>query len=118
MNEIAIPHDWWSLLNEHWENLLEIIGHHIDFNYPAFDPPGDSNGFPTGRKTYAEMEHLRKTEDPRLARYLGAAWCLASEAYAWSVPSWGVLCDLLSEEYVLDEGAAPWTYLLPEVPHD
>lgn len=39
--------------------------------------------------------------DPKIVRYFNGAWCLASDAYAWSVPFWGAFCDLCSEEWVL-----------------
>jgi hypothetical protein len=28
---------------------------------------------------------------------------MASDSYAWSVPSWGQFCDLCSENWVFDE---------------
>lgn len=96
--------DWWRILDENWEELLSILADKLNFDFPAYDPPGRADGTLTGRSIGVELEHLRKNRDgERLARYLFAAWDLASEAYAWSVPGWGVLCDLLSEEYVLYE---------------
>lgn len=93
--------DWWNAVNEHWDHLLEIIAHHIDINHIAYETPRDSDSQMTGRTILEEIHLLKRNCDPKLARYIVASWALASEAYAWSVPSWGVLCDLCSEEYVL-----------------
>ncbi len=98
---ITSPAEWWGAVEEHWPHLLEIIYHHMDPNHPAYEVPGQSDSQMTGRNIAVELELLKQQRDERLARYLAAAWCLASDAYAWSVPSWGVLCDLLSEEWAL-----------------
>ncbi len=93
---------WWAAASEHWDWLLAIIAHHMDVNSPAYDPPGRAEGKLTGRTILEEVLHLRETKQGKvLCRYLNAAWGLASEAYAWSVPAWGVLCDLCSEEWAL-----------------
>lgn len=98
---INTPNDWWNAVDGHWDNLQEIIAHNIDMCHPAYDVPGSDKSPATGRTISAELEHLKQTRDhQRLARYFHAAWGLASESYAWSVPSWGTLCDLCSEEQV------------------
>lgn len=98
--------EWWTLLDDRWDYLLEIIGHHLDFDHQAFDPPGtpiERGGKFTGRNVMAELHHLKRTRDRRMARYLHATWGLASDAYAWSVPAWGDLCDLCSEDWCLND---------------
>lgn len=103
--EIKTIGDWWKAVDDNWDDLLEIIFHTMIYDHPAYDPPGDAKGKPTGRDISRELEHLRKQRDMyRLARYFNAAWGLSSEAYAWSTRGWGVLCDLCSEEgSVLEE---------------
>jgi len=96
------PEDYWSNVDEAWDSLLSIIAHHMDLNSPAYDPPGNLEGKMTGRTLLEELVHLKRTRDrERLPRYFHAAWGWASDAYAWSVPHWGTLCDLCSEEWCL-----------------
>ena len=96
---------WWRLCEKNWDGLLEIIAHHIDITSPAYDPPGQGDALLTGRSVIDELIHLKRQRTVRsgakLARYFNGAWCLASEAYAYSVPGWGALCDLCSEEWAL-----------------
>lgn len=101
--EIKTSKDWWKLVNDHWHNLIKIIAHHIDMNHVAYVAPGDERTPYTGRTVEKELEFLRSSKDTKLARYFHATWGLASEGYAWTVPSWNVLCDLCSEEWVLYE---------------
>lgn len=94
--------DWWETVDGQWSNLLEIIGHHLDLYAPAYFVPGDSESTPTGRTILEELEFLVDRHDSKLAAYLGDAWCMASNAYAYSVPGWGDFCDLCSERGVLE----------------
>lgn len=65
--------------------------------------PCDASSKETGRDIAGELEWLRNHKDRRLYNYLNKSWILASEAYAWSVPNWGVFCDLCSENWVFLE---------------
>lgn len=103
MADIHSPDDWWSEVDANWEHLQEIVFHHLQYNHPAYVEPGNDKTEETGRNIGEELEWLRESRDCRLARYLAAAWSLASDAYAWSVPGWGEFCDLCSEEWVLYE---------------
>ena len=95
--------DWWNLLDIHWDNIKDIVFHHLDPNAPAYEIPGNSESPLTGRLLFLELEHLKSKRDPKIHRYLNVSWCMASDAYAWSVPSWGPFCDLCSENWVFDE---------------
>ncbi len=101
--KITTQNDWWDAVYKNWPDLLDIVYHHMDPGHVAYDIPGDASSALTGRTIATELERLKDERDDRTARYLAAAWCMASDAYAWSVPSWGVLCDLLSEEWVIHE---------------
>lgn len=101
MSEINNAADWWKAVDDEWDHLTAIIFHRIDPHHPAHETPGDPETPKTGRTILAEVEHLRVTRDVRLARYFHAAWGMASEAYAWSVPGWGTLCDLCSEDWAI-----------------
>jgi len=100
---IQTPDDWWNLVDQNWDYLVSIIGHLMVLGFPAFETPGDSESPATGRSIREEIVHLKETRNQKLARYFHAAWGLASDAYAWSVPGWGALCDLCSEEWVFHQ---------------
>lgn len=95
--------DWWNVVIHYWDYFLGILADKLDMSFTAFEIPGDGKSEPTGRTVAEELEHLKHNCDEKLARYFHSAWGLASDAYAYSVPGWGVLCDLCSEEYVLYE---------------
>ena len=95
--------DWWRYLYDHWENIKSIIFDHLEPNHSAYETPGDKNSPLTGRLLFSELEFLKENRDPKICRYLNVSWCMASDNYAWSVPSWGVFCDLCSESWVFDD---------------
>jgi hypothetical protein len=102
MPRIDNINDWWRVVDENWDNLLQIIADQMDLYHPAYEVPGREISPMTGRSILEEVHHLKEKRDQRLCRYFSAAWALASENYAWKVPSWGALCDLCSEEWVFD----------------
>lgn len=89
--------EWWDLVDHHWDNLLAIVFHHIDCFAKTYKDPGNNQSKLTGRNIVEEMTYLKNQQNEKLESYLSEAWFMASDAYAWSVPSWGILCDLLSE---------------------
>lgn len=105
--EIRSEKDWWDAVNSKWDYLLNIIGDQMDLGSPAYEVPGKCESLMTGRTILQELIFLKQTENTKIARYFNGAWGLASEKYAWSVPGWGLLCDLCSEEYVLYEHLIP-----------
>lgn len=103
---INTDRDWWALLDLRWNEVKEIVFHHLDPNHPAYEIPGCASSKPTGRTIHEELEFLKTQQTHEtgctLCRYFNAVWGMASEVYAWSVPGWGDFCDLCSEEWVLD----------------
>ena len=95
--------EWWKLLDEHWDNIRDIIFHHLDPNAPSYTIPGDNKSALTGLLLFKELEVLRDARDPKLNRYLNVSWCMASDTYAYSVPSWSQFCNLCSENWVFEE---------------
>lgn len=91
---------WWNAVDEKWEYLTEIVFHHFDYSAMAYEVPCDSSSKPTGRTLSEELDWLRGNRDERLHSYFNKSWCLASDAYAYSVPYWGLFCDLCSESWV------------------
>jgi len=102
---IASKEDWWNLVDSTWDDLREIVFHHISPWAPAHEAPGDAASPRTGRIVEDELEHLRATRDKRLHCYLNVSWCMASDSYAWSVANWGAFCDLCSESWVFQEAS-------------
>lgn len=88
---------WWDLVDVRWESLMDIVFHHMSCSAQAYEVPGNAASKPTGRTIWEELEYLREKRDMRLSDYFHAAWGMASDAYAWSVPHWGALCNLCSE---------------------
>lgn len=105
--EILTPSDWWNVVDDNWMHLRTIIHHQINVYEPATESPGDGSINMTGRSIALEIERLKEHRDQRLCRYFFAAWDMASDAYAWSVPGWSELCDLCSEEWVFDQDLLP-----------
>lgn len=77
--------EYWKLLARHWDDIYDII-------YKFCPEHG------------AEADNLRTSQDPKIARILSDAWAAApDESWIHNIPSWGILCNLCSESYVLDE---------------
>lgn len=103
MPAITNKEEWWEAVDYYWIDLCGIVYNKIDCMHPAYAEVGNDKSPETGLNIMEELLQLKNNKDPKLARYFAAAWDMASEAYCYSVPSWGVLCDLLSEEHVLYE---------------
>ena len=121
--EIKTKEDWWALVDSYWDSLCDIIAHHMMMLSPAYETPGKDHTPQTGRTISAEIDFLKENKDPKLARYFHASWVLASDAYAYSVPGWAVLCDLCSEDWVFheeppDNWVPPTRDIIAESPED
>lgn len=79
--------DWWSNVDEHWDDLTNII---------RMFCPISSFGL-------AALAELKIQRDPGLWWYFQQAWMNAPDDRSiHSIPSWYVLCDLCSENWVFD----------------
>ena len=107
--QITNQQSYWQAVDENWKNLLNICFHfnHLNPACAAYETPGDSNSPSTGRNLIAELEFLKQTKNPKLASYFNTVWCAASDNYAWSVPAWGIFCDLCSETWVFENFEEP-----------
>ena len=103
MATIKNTNDWWRTVDENWDNLKDIVFHHLDPILPTYDEPGAAETPRTGRTIEGELEWLKAHRDVKLHRYLNTSWCMASDSYAYSVPGWGDFCDLCSESWVFEE---------------
>jgi hypothetical protein len=91
--------EYWDLIDLHWMNLQEIF-----WLYLPMSEAVDYRKQPIDRRMCIEVNRLRDERSDILPRYFHAAWAAAPDSFhIHSIPSWGVLCDLCSEEYVLHE---------------
>lgn len=91
--------EWWQLLEDRWEQISDILHmflpmwEHHDIWYTPTVPSMDG-----------VVENLRIFRNPEIARYLNAAWASApDDSSIHSIPGWGALCNLCSEEWCLYE---------------
>ena len=91
--------EWWKNVDTAWVEILSILHRFIDMNDYE-----DIDGKMTLECRSVEIETMKKNRDPRLVRYLSAAWENApSVMRLHEIPGWNVLCDLYSERSVLNE---------------
>ena len=102
---INTPDDWWKLLEEHWANIVSIFSRFLPVNEPV---DYEDNLVGTLEPMNVLIERAKQDRDHyTLLRYLNAAWWAAPDKpWIHDIPSWGVLCDLCSEECVFEEGEA------------
>lgn len=96
--------EWWELLDKHWSNILQCFEN-------AGAPMSDTSWSDGVDKEPTEhefsflvtLEKMKESRDVKMARMLNLCWLAAPDAdYIHRWPSWGVLCDLCSEEWCLD----------------
>lgn len=120
---IETKEDWWALVDDYWETLLDIGWRWMDLSKQATsdglakgDPlikvsrGGDvwevgvgaekEDGDPLSIQE--DLERSKGNEDwERLRMYFGAWWMMAPDKpEIHEIPGWGVLCDLCSEDWV------------------
>ncbi len=90
---------WWALVDEHWPDLVSLLHRFIGMNDHE-----NIDGKLTIEPRAVEIERMKRERNPRLARYLNGAWGNAPDVPGLSeITGWDLLCDLCSEEYVLDD---------------
>lgn len=96
--------EWWSAVDQHWDFLYEILGMFLPYEHRDWE----KNITETTLLQNA-LKAKRDRDGHSLARYFNMAWWLApDDPSIHSIPFWGQLCDLCSEEYVLyDEQEEP-----------
>ena len=91
--------EWWQSLEKNWENILHIFYKFL----PMHEHCNYKNEITTTPLSFT-IQVLKQNRDPDIARYLNRAWGAAPDHISiHSIPSWGVLCDLCSEEHCLYE---------------
>jgi hypothetical protein len=107
--EIRTPEDWWSEVDRHWSNILDI------FERVGAPMGGDEDGHwwsdGIGQDaTRHDKTMIRTLEDAKrdrdhetLGGFFQKAWMAAPDRpHIHSWPSWGALCDLCSENWVFE----------------
>jgi hypothetical protein len=99
LSGINTPDDWWALVDHHWVALVAIL--------LMFETPDEKKSLeeladkPLAARATA---YKRERNGNKLARLFNTAFHNAPDhASIHKIESWGVLCDLCSEEGVLYE---------------
>ncbi len=100
--------DWWDALESTWAQIVDLAHSFGRFDPSSLVPEHVVGGVVTAKMTTLQaMEHCRSNRDPTLARFLFGIWDAAPDNPGiHSLAGWSVLCDLLSEEWVLHEEVA------------
>ena len=103
---IDSPENWWLMCEDRWDhilNIFQLVGLELDLTrYPIA-----VNDEPVERRMplLQYLEFLKRVKDHySLIRLFNLAWDTAPDSphiHQW--PSWGVFCDLCSEEWVFQE---------------
>jgi len=100
--------EWWSNVDEAWDSLLNILNTYLDLWSKKDGWDDDGNPIEVHCPTDPpitlgrHIKKLRENRDPELVRWFNRAWLNAPDnPEIHSIPHWGTLCDLCSEEWVL-----------------
>lgn len=97
MNSPTNKEEWWQLLEENWEAILDIF-----YQFLPMHECCNYNNNITVITLSRTIDRLKQDRNPDIARYLNRAWGAAPDNISiHSIPGWGKLCDLCSEEYCL-----------------
>lgn len=106
MSVIRTAEDWWAETNARWQDILEIFG---NCGAPLDDTKwcdGIQEPATEHDETFVEMlTRLKDAKDGQaLSRWFNLCWVAAPDRrdiHSW--PSWGVFCDLCSENWVFEQ---------------
>lgn len=99
--DIKSKADWWQVLNDHWADILECAanaGANLRAPEPQFQELADLRPF----VVFLEKSKADRNEEV-LCRFVQRIWSAAPDrASIHSWPSWDVLCELCSEQWVFE----------------
>ena len=91
--------EWWTLVDENWVDLVSLMHRWLGMNDME-----NIEGKLTEEPRAVEIERMKAKKDANLLKYLNGVWQNAPDKpWIHEIPGWGLLCDLCSEGYVLDE---------------
>lgn len=107
---IHTPEDWWNLVDKYWTQLVDIMCKYLPMDDPTHVEPGVADSPLLMSSTtmtvtgYQDVIASKESRDHyRLLRYFNGAWRMAPDDRSiHSIPGWGVLCDLCSEDWVFN----------------
>lgn len=91
---ITNQREWWECVHNNWSDIFDVIADQMDLSHEAYATPGDPRSQTTAHNIAEEVVHLQDMEDPKLGRYIYAAWKQATGEYAWTTPGWEPLSEL------------------------
>lgn len=96
---IETKEDWWYLVDKHWADLYRIL----DMYLPLSEHE-NLNKEIIEETLGCFITTLKEKKDEELVRYFHSAWWRAPDCPSiHKIPSWGILCDLCSENWVFQE---------------
>lgn len=107
--KIETPADWWKVLEDHWNDIQQcfaLCGAPMTLEEEGYWWADSFGGevIRHDKSLIRTLEDARKYHDNEMmARLLNACWIAAPDSrkiHGW--PSWHVLCDLCSEEWVFE----------------
>lgn len=91
--------EWWSVVEVWWDDLLLIMEKFLPM--AGFADKDNSILSTTLREHIIKLKQAKKAH---LAMYFDSAWNAAPDSgWIHGIKGWDVLCDLCSEQYVLEE---------------
>ena len=95
--------EYWEIIDEHWDALLGVIGSYLPLNSMEIINEENCEVVPSEKEMWRHILKLKEDRDPHIARYFFAVWDAAPDQPYIHQGAWDILCNLCSEEYVLDE---------------
>jgi hypothetical protein len=101
---IETKEDWWGLVDNYWEQLIDIGCRWVDMTQPATVDLTTSTPF-IGLTIFDDLEQAKQKRDwERLWLYFSMFWAIAPDNPSIHyIPHWYDLCDLCSENWVFQE---------------
>lgn len=89
--------EYWNTVDDYWIQLLELFARFLPSHYTISDDPYKVN------YTYIVAETYRRNKDPKILELFYRSWAAAPDnGSIHLLDGWNVLCDLCSEDYLLD----------------
>jgi hypothetical protein len=97
---IDTPNAWWRAVDSNWSDLLKLI---VRFNSDIVVHSAKDIGLDA--PSIVDLEEAKTDRDEGVVlHYLRATWNRApDEPWIHKLPKWGLLCDLLSEDWVFSK---------------
>ena len=105
--------EWWEIVDKNWENLKSLVKTFHSSNKSIPDLEITNERAEALRKeltqnkkakSMPDLEKLKKEQDIKMLDVFNDTyWNIPESTSCWRYPGFGILCDLCSEGYVLNE---------------